>query len=102
MPVSRPVLTGMSSGDLRALVAEWGEPAYRAEQVFRAVWRDGATDPDAMTTLAKALRARLREAVAPEATTVVEVEESTDGTTKWLLGLADGARVETVLIPEGE
>ena len=36
------------------------------------------------------------------ATTVVEVEESDDGTWKLLLGLADGARVETVMIPEDD
>jgi 23S rRNA (adenine2503-C2)-methyltransferase len=99
---ARSVLTGMSLADLRALVETLGEPAYRAEQVFRFVWREGITDPDAMTTLSKPLRARLREAVTLEATTVVEAEESRDGTVKLLLGLADGARVETVLIPEGD
>src|SRR5262245_11458237 len=55
-----------------------------------------------MTTLAKALRTRLSAAVGPAATTVVEAQESKDGTTKLLLGLADGARIETVIIPEGE
>jgi 23S rRNA (adenine2503-C2)-methyltransferase len=92
----------MSLEALRTLFASLEERPFRAEQVFRAVWKDGITDPNAITVLGKALRTRLREAVVPEATHVVEVEESQDGTVKWLLGLADGARVETVLIPEGD
>jgi 23S rRNA (adenine2503-C2)-methyltransferase len=98
----KPVPTGLSLDGWKALFTAWGEPAYRAEQAFRLVWREGVTDPARMTTLPKALRARLAEALAPDATAVVEVEEAADGTTKWLLGLADGARVETVMIPEGD
>jgi len=98
----KPVWTGLSLAEVRALVVELGEPAYRGDQVFRAVWKDGITDPDGMTTLSKALRTRLKDAASPTATTIVEAETSDDGTTKWLLGLADGARVETVLIPEGD
>ena len=98
----RPVLTGLSLDALRALFASLREPAFRATQVFQAVWREGTTDLAGLSTLPKALRARLSEAVEPTATTVVEAETSEDGTTKLLLGLADGARVETVMIPEGD
>lgn len=99
---SRPALCGLGLAELRALFAELHEPAYRAEQLFRALWVDAAPDLASVTTLSKALRARLEERVAFAATTVLEVEESDDGTTKFLLGLADGARVETVMIPEGD
>ena len=98
----RPALTGMSLAALREALEALGEPRFRAEQVFGFLWREGVTDPEAMTTLPKALRARLKASFRPEATSEVEVEESRDGTVKLLLGLADGARVETVLIPEGE
>ncbi len=98
----RPTLSGLSLAEMRALFAELGEPAYRAEQLFRAVWVDAVPDLASVTTLSKTLRARLEERVAFSATTVVEVEESEDGTWKFLLGLADGARVEAVMIPEGE
>lgn len=102
VPPSRPVLTGLGLDELRALLAGLGEPGYRAEQVFRAVWKENVPDVASMTTLGKGLRQRLADATTPAATSVVEVEASADGTTKWLLGLADGARVETVLIPEGD
>lgn len=92
----------MTVEDLRALLGAFGEAPYRAAQVYRFVWREGVTDPGGMTTLPKVLRARLIEALTPEVTKVVEVEEAADGTTKWLLELADGARVETVLIPEDD
>lgn len=98
----KPVLTGLTPEEMRALIVELGERPFRGDQVFRAVWKDGQTDPEAMTTLSKALRGRLKDAVTPTATSVVEQETSDDGTTKWLLGLEDGARVETVLIPEGD
>jgi 23S rRNA (adenine2503-C2)-methyltransferase len=99
---AKPVLTGTSLAELRALFEAWGEPAYRAEQAFGFVWREGIVDPERMTTLPKALRARMKTELALEATTVVEAEDAADGTVKLLLGLRDGARIETVLIPEGD
>ncbi len=99
----RPALAGASREELRDLfVSAWNEPAFRGDQVFRAVWREGATRPAGMTTLPLRLRERLAEAFAEAATTEVEAEVAADGTTKLLLGLADGARVETVMIPEDD
>lgn len=98
----KPALAGLTLAEMRTLIEGLGEPSYRAEQVFGMVWREGITDPAAMSVLGKALRARLAEATAPEATRVVEVEEAADGTQKYLLELHDGARVEAVMIPEGD
>lgn len=99
---AKPPLAGLSLEEMRALLVGLGEPAYRAEQVFGMVWREGITDPGAMSVLGKGLRVRLAEATATEATKVVEVEDAADGTQKHLLELADGARIETVMIPEGD
>ena len=97
-----PALSGLSLAEMTALFVDLGEKPYRAEQLFRALWKDGAANLEAVTTLSKALRARLGERVVEAATTVIEVEESDDGTWKFLLGLSDGARVEAVMIPEGD
>src|SRR5262245_43073149 len=97
-----PPLSSLTLAETVALLVSLGEPRYRGEQVFRSVWREGKLDPASMTTLAKTLRTRLSATVGPAATSVVEAQESKDGTTKLLLGLADGARIETVIIPEGE
>ena len=97
-----PALAALSLHDLDALLARFDEPRYRAKQVFEAVQRRAVLDPEEMTTLPRSLRARLTETVAPPATRLEEAQESADGTVKLLLGLADGRRVETVIIPEGE
>ncbi len=93
-------LAALDLAALEALFTEWGEPRYRAAQVFDAVQAKGVLDPAAMTTLPAALRERLaRETTI--ATRVVEAQASEDGTTKYLFELEDGKRVEAVLIPEG-
>ena len=79
-------------GDLLA-----GEPRYRVEQVWHGLYGELAT-PAEMTTLPKALRARL-DAEAPGALTLVTEQVSDRGdTVKMLWGLEGGARIETVLM----
>jgi 23S rRNA (adenine2503-C2)-methyltransferase len=95
----RPALAGLGLGELESLLGAWGAPRYRARQVFRAVQRRGVLDPRAMTTLPASLRERLAAGSRP-ATGLLEAQTSADGTTKFLFGLADGRRVEAVLIPE--
>ncbi|MBO4300352.1 MAG: 23S rRNA (adenine(2503)-C(2))-methyltransferase RlmN [Desulfovibrio sp.] len=81
------------------MVGTLGEPGFRAVQVWQWLWQKMARDFEAMTNVSRTCRQRLSEVaniVWPE---VVTVEQSRDGTTKFLLQLADGKRVETVLIP---
>ena len=95
----QPVL-GMDLADLGALLP--GQPAYRAKQLYQAIYREGAADLDQITTLPAALR---RELAATHAVGLPAVEqrfESCDGTRRYLLGLMDGRTVETVLMPEGD
>lgn len=82
-------------------LAAWGEPRYRAGQVFRWMHARGVLDPDAMSDLPKALRARLSDELdaAGGVPRVAERHDSDDGTRKLVLALGDGRRVETVLIP---
>ena len=74
-----------------------GEPRYRLDQVWRGLHTERRR-PDEMTSLPKALRARLDEEL-PAALRPVAESVSTDGqTVKWLWELHDGATVETVLM----
>lgn len=98
----KPPLAAFSLLDLDALFAHWGEPRFRAKQVFEAVQRRAVLDPAEMTTLPLGLRTRLIEAIEPPATALEEIQESADGTAKLLLSLPDDRRVETVIIPEGD
>jgi 23S rRNA (adenine2503-C2)-methyltransferase len=74
------------------------EPGFRARQIYEAVYRRRVTDVAAISNLPKALRGRL-ELGLPE---IDRRFESTDGTRRYLLKLADGKTVETVWMPEGE
>ena len=51
-----------------AEVQNWGEPGYRGRQIFDWIHRRGVLDPDEMTNLPKAMRARmsvLTSAISP-------------------------------------
>ncbi|HET9443554.1 MAG TPA: 23S rRNA (adenine(2503)-C(2))-methyltransferase RlmN [Acidimicrobiales bacterium] len=82
--------------DLAALLA--GEPAYRVRQVWDGLHQ--GREPAAMTDLPKALRARLAQepALAPALEPVLESVSDAGDTVKWLWGLHDGRRIETVLM----
>jgi 23S rRNA (adenine2503-C2)-methyltransferase len=82
---------------LERALAERGEPAYRARQVWEWTAR-GAASYDDMTTLPKALRAALAESVPFSTLEVVTEREARDGTVKALFRTADGHPVEAVLM----
>jgi 23S rRNA (adenine2503-C2)-methyltransferase len=93
------VLLGQNRAELAALALRLGEPEYRGRQLAHWIYRRGARSFDEMTDLPAAFRARLApEAVVGRATTVAE-QRAADGTTKRLLELADGRRIEMVLLP---
>jgi 23S rRNA (adenine2503-C2)-methyltransferase len=72
------------------------EPAYRTRQVWKSLYQ--GREPAEMTDLPLALRSRLAEDLAP-GLLPSETSVNLDGdTTKWLWTLADGAKVETVLM----
>jgi 23S rRNA (adenine2503-C2)-methyltransferase len=83
----------------REAMQRLGEKPFRAEQVFRWIHERGVLDPEQMTDLGKPLRERLKaDGFAPPAK-VADVHAAADGTRKLVLELAQGARVECVIIP---
>jgi len=94
-------IVGMDLGDLaEALGSE--QPAYRAKQIYDAVYRGSASDFSQMTSLPAGLRAELAQRFRLGLPDILRVYQSGDGTKRYLLGLEDGRSVETVLMPEGE
>ena len=93
-------LVGLDREDLGTAIADLGEPAFRARQLWSWVYHHGARDFDAMTTLAKSLRARLAERYRLDRPAIARAQVSRDGTRKWLLRTPDGQEVESVHIPE--
>jgi len=85
--------------ELEELFDRWGEPGYRADQVWEWLYIHLATDFRQMTNLPKELRARLTDEVRIGVPEVVATQRSSDGRTrKDLLRLDDGETVETVLM----
>ncbi len=82
---------------LERTLAERGEPAFRARQVWEWTSR-GVSSYAEMTTLPKALRAELDESVPFSTLELVGERESRDGTVKALFRTADGHPVEAVLM----
>ncbi len=93
-------LVGKELNDLSALLAERGEPGFRARQLYHALYRDRVDAVDAITTFPKALRQGLGDDFEAGVPRVDSRVESVDGAVRYLLGLADGKSVEAVFIPE--
>src|SRR3954465_2347751 len=98
--MSKPIL-GMDVADLGEAIGA-GQPAYRARQLYQAVYREGAPNLQQITTLPAAVRNDLAGRFDLGLPTVSHLYESTDGTRRYLLGLEDDRTVETVLMPEGD
>ncbi len=95
-----PDLAGMTAAELSALVVELGGKPFQGRQLFRWIHRKAVTDFAAMTNLPRDLRERLAERTIISTPEVVRRDTSADGTTKFLLRLADGRRIESVFIPD--
>ncbi|HVF10234.1 MAG TPA: 23S rRNA (adenine(2503)-C(2))-methyltransferase RlmN, partial [Abditibacteriaceae bacterium] len=92
-------LTGLNTTELEAVLQELGEPAFRGRQIAQWLYRHNVTSFAAMTNLGHDLRARLGATHSLGFPTVAARSTSRDGSTKLLLQLADGERVETVHLP---
>jgi 23S rRNA (adenine2503-C2)-methyltransferase len=85
--------------ELQELMAAWGQPAYRALQVLKWVYK-GVDDFELMTDVARDFRQELARRARVEGLRLEQVLEAPDGTRKYLFALSDGNLVEAVLIPE--
>ena len=104
-------LLGKSPEELRSFVQSLGEPAYRAGQIYHAIYAERRFDFAAMSNLPAALRKRLEHESAIAMPKVRRRYESSDGAVRYVLALnpespaavaATGkpATVEAVFMPE--
>ena len=87
---------------LRRWVEHHGLPAYRGAQILRRLWMAPAGAWREATELPLALRTELERDAPLERLVPETVQQSTDGTRKYLWRLADGEAIESVLIPSGK
>lgn len=89
----------MTRAELTSMFEEFGEPKYRATQVFTALHGRRIRDLENITDLPKKLRAKLIDTTDVSRLTVETKYESIDGTRRYLMKTHDGRPVEAVFIP---
>lgn len=91
-------ISSLELEQLTGLMKELGQPGFRAKQIFHWLHQKLVTEFSQMTDQPKALLARLEESWYIAAPAVRRKQVSKDGTVKYLLELADGNCIETVLM----
>jgi 23S rRNA (adenine2503-C2)-methyltransferase len=91
----------MELSELRQALPE-SEPAYRAKQVYRAIYHQKVCNLVQISTLPVSVRADLAARVELGLPELDRRLESVDGTRRYLLRLQDGRTIETVLMPEAD
>ncbi len=85
--------------EIEQLMAELGEPKFRAVQIHDWIWKKHASSIDEMSNLSKKLREQLHEVYQIPKVTIDHSQFSNDGTIKSRLKLHDNRFIEGVLIP---
>jgi len=99
MEQKKTLIYDLDYPDLRTALEELGQPGYRTDQVWKAVYKNLVSSPGEITTLPKAIRERLSDSYSFNAVTPKRTLESSDGRTiKTLFSLWDGKPIEAVLM----
>ena len=97
--MGKPDLCELNMTELTTLMKEWGEPRFRAAQIYSWLHRQQAEHFEEMKNVPKELRNRLSEAFL---ITVMQPEDilvsAIDGTRKYVFALEDGNVIEAVLM----
>ena len=86
--------------ELEQALEALGHQRFHARQIFRWIHKRGVPDFALMSDLGRELRVQLDREFRIATPAVVRTERSEDGTTKFLLRLADGKQIEAVYIPD--
>ena len=93
------IIYDLALSDIISLMLEWGEPAYRAHQIWQGLYHQFWNSPEQFTNIPISLRNRLAETLEFKVLTLVTTLNSSDGqTVKSLFKLKDGKSIEAVLM----
>lgn len=93
-------LAELERAEIEQKMADLGVPGFHGRQIFHWIHARGVTEFQAMTDLSQSLRETLARHFVIGTPVLEARQQSTDGTTKFLLRLADGRHVESVYIPD--
>ena len=91
-------ISSLTLAELTAELKVLGQPGFRAKQIFHWVHQKLVTEFSAMTDQPKTLLAKLEETFYIAAPQIERRQEAKDGTVKYLLRMADGNCIETVVM----
>lgn len=92
-------IKGLPLDELEAKLKANGYPTFRAKQLFRWIYQERQHDFEKMTDLSKALRKEFASKFELPKTSIASYHVAEDHTVKYLVGLSDGEKVESVFIP---
>jgi len=92
-------ILGLNLEELGKVLEDWGQPRFRAGQIFSWIYKKRVADFDAMSDLPQELRRLLKDNFRLFVLNPVKALKSRDGTEKFVFGLDDGNFIETVSIP---
>lgn len=92
-------LKDYTQDELARWLAARGHKSFRAQQVLKWVYQHRLTDVGQMSNVPLALREELAQHFSLARLTCRTHTTAADGTEKYLFSLADGRRIESVLIP---
>jgi 23S rRNA (adenine2503-C2)-methyltransferase len=92
-------IKSLTREELETRFAAWNQPTYRVAQLLEWLYARRAANWEVMSNLPKTLREKLREQFTLQTLGLVRQQGSPDSTRKFLWRLADGAFIESVLIP---
>jgi 23S rRNA (adenine2503-C2)-methyltransferase len=97
----KPHLLDPTFENLGQWLQDRGQPGFRGRQVRKWLFEKRAGSFDEMTDLPGSLREQLAADFDLWTTRIVRHQQASDGTEKLLLQLADGGRIECVLLRDG-
>lgn len=94
----KPSIHSLTHQTMQEWVLEQGEKKFRADQIWEWLYRKRVQSFEEMTNLSKDLLAKLNDQFVVNPLKQRIVQESADGTVKYLFELPDGMLIETVLM----
>ncbi|HFR5617262.1 TPA: 23S rRNA (adenine(2503)-C(2))-methyltransferase RlmN [Streptococcus pneumoniae] len=94
----KPSIHSLAHQTMQEWVLEQGEKKFRADQIWEWLYRKRVQSFEEMTNLSKDLIAKINDQFVVNPLKQRIVQESADGTVKYLFELPDGMLIETVLM----
>ncbi len=99
LQIERPLVYDLSLKDWQDLLKEWGEPTFRAQQIWTGLYQQLWSSPEEFSNIPRSLREKLDKYVRFVSLQPLQDLRSKDGeTNKILFELPDHRAIETVLM----